>query len=50
MAELLGKRPTLTVIGIEPEKVDWEMKLTPTLKKAFPEFLEVIRQGYHAYL
>ncbi len=50
MAELLGKRPTLTVIGIEPEKFDWEMKLTPTLKKAFPEFLEVIRQEIYNIL
>ena len=50
MAELLGKRPTLTVIGIEPERVDWEMKLTPTLKKAFPEFLEVIRQEIYNIL
>ncbi|MFW6236459.1 MAG: NiFeSe hydrogenase maturation protease [Desulfovibrionales bacterium] len=44
MAELLGNRPTLTIIGIEPEKIDWSMELTPTLEKAYPKFLEAARR------
>ena len=40
MASLLGNRPGLTVIGIEPEKIDWGTEMTPTLKDRFPFFVE----------
>ncbi|MFP4517596.1 MAG: NiFeSe hydrogenase maturation protease, partial [Desulfovibrionales bacterium] len=50
MAELLGNRPTLTIIGIEPEKIDWSMELTPTLEKAYPKFLEAARREIRSQL
>ncbi|MFP4657349.1 MAG: NiFeSe hydrogenase maturation protease [Desulfonatronovibrionaceae bacterium] len=39
MADLLGNRPTLTVIGIEPEKIDWGMEMTGTLQNKFDAFV-----------
>ncbi len=44
MAGMRGHRPYLRVVGIEPEKIDWGMEMTPTLTKAFPGFLQVTRK------
>ena len=44
MAEMLGTRPLLTVIGIEPQSLGWDMEMTPVLKAAFPKFLEAARR------
>ncbi|MFW6005220.1 MAG: NiFeSe hydrogenase maturation protease [Desulfonatronovibrionaceae bacterium] len=40
MAELLGKKPNLTVLGIEPLEIQWEMGLTPEVQKHFPGFVQ----------
>jgi len=44
MTELMGHKPELHVIGVEPEKLDWDMEMTPTLQKLFPQYLEIVRQ------
>ena len=44
MAEMRGNRPYLRVVGIEPEKIDWGMDMTPTLAKAFPGYLDITRR------
>jgi len=44
MTELMGHKPELHVLGIEPKDLDWDMELTPTLKKLFPQYLEITRQ------
>jgi hydrogenase maturation protease len=41
MAELLGTKFRLTILGIEPEMVIWEMGLTHTLKNAFDGLVEM---------
>ncbi|MCA1742795.1 MAG: HyaD/HybD family hydrogenase maturation endopeptidase, partial [Desulfovibrionales bacterium] len=41
MAELMGKKPELTVLGIEPEQIAWEMGLTESLEKTFPDFVSL---------
>lgn len=43
MADIYGHRPTLKILGIEPEKIDWGTELTPTLQKAFPSYLKAAR-------
>ncbi|WP_045217443.1 NiFeSe hydrogenase maturation protease [Desulfonatronovibrio magnus] len=50
MAELLGSKPTLTVMGIEPQEIAWEMGMTPTLEKVFPDFVELTRREIHKIL
>jgi len=40
MAELLGRKTILTVLGIEPEEICWETGLSRTLEQAFPGFVE----------
>jgi hydrogenase maturation protease len=51
MAELLGNKPELTVIGIEPlELCVWKMEMTPPLQKAFPRYMDVVRKEIRAQL
>ncbi len=44
MAELLGNKPELLVLGIEPEKIDWGMEMTPTLTEIYPRYLAAARK------
>ncbi len=44
MARLRGHAPTLRIVGIEPEKIDWGTEMTETLTKAFPSFLKVAKK------
>ncbi len=44
MAEIYGNRPTLDILGIEPEKIDWGTDMTFTLQDAFPRFLAEARK------
>ena len=41
MAEMRGHRPSLKIVGIEPETIDWGTEMTPTLQKAFPDFVKI---------
>lgn len=51
MAELLGNKPSLIVIGIEPFTIsDWSMELSETLKPHYPRFLEAARREIRAML
>ncbi|OGR25087.1 MAG: hydrogenase [Desulfobacterales bacterium RIFOXYA12_FULL_46_15] len=50
MAQMRGHRPTLKVVGIEPEKINWGTELTPTLAKAFPDFVKAARKHIEALL
>ncbi len=43
MAQMSGHKPELIVLGIEPETIDWDTELTPTLKKAFPAYMQAAR-------
>jgi hydrogenase maturation protease len=44
MAEMRGHRPILKIVGIEPEKIDWGIEMTPTLVNAFPSFVNIARK------
>lgn len=44
MAQMRGHRPYLRVIGIEPKEINWGTELTPELKKALPDYLEITRK------
>ena len=50
MAAMRGHRPTLKVVGIEPEKINWGTEMTPTLTKAFPDFVKTARKHIEALL
>ena len=50
MAEMRGHRPTLKIVGIEPEKINWGTELTPTLAKAFPDFVKTARKHIEVLL
>lgn len=44
MAELLGNKPELVVLGIEPLTIsDWSMELSAPLQQAYPKFVAVVR-------
>lgn len=45
MAELLGNKPELIVIGLEPLTItEWSMELSAPIKAAYPGFLEAARR------
>ncbi|NLW80364.1 MAG: hydrogenase maturation protease [Desulfovibrionales bacterium] len=45
MAELLGNKPDLVVVGIEPLTINqWSMELSAPLQAAYPKFLEAARR------
>ena len=50
MAEMLGKRPKMRVVGIEPKTLTWNMELTPELEARMPAFLEAARQEIRRFL
>jgi len=51
MAALLGNRPQLTVLGIEPLCISqWSMELTLTLAAIYPHYLEAARREIRAIL
>ncbi|WP_462324219.1 NiFeSe hydrogenase maturation protease [Desulfoplanes sp.] len=51
MAELLGNKPELTVLGVEPlELYTWKMELTPPLQKVFPRYMDIVRREVRALL
>jgi len=51
MAELLGNKPEIMVIGIEPLTIsEWCMELSEPVKAAYPKFLEAARREIRALL
>ena len=50
MAKMRGHKPNLSVVGIEPDKIDWGTEMTPTLQKAFPSFVKTARKEIHDLL
>ena len=41
MAGMLGKRPKMIVLGVEPKLIDWQMGLTEPVQKVFARYLEL---------
>lgn len=51
MAELLGNKPELLVIGIEPVTIsEWSMVLSDAVQAQFPKFLEAARREIRTIL
>lgn len=51
MAELLGNKPELLVIGMEPLTIsDWSMELSEPVRAKYPTFLEAARREIRAIL
>lgn len=51
MAELLGNKPELMVVGIEPLTIsDWSMELSEPVKAKYPQYLEAARREIRALL
>lgn len=51
MAELLGNKPSLLVIGLEPLCIsDWSMDLSEPVRASYPRFLETARREIRSLL
>lgn len=51
MAKLLGSKPELLVMGMEPLSIsDWSMELSEPVRTAYPLFLEAVRREIRALL
>jgi len=42
LAELVGKTPETTIIGVEPKSLDMSMELSPEVRAKLPKIIEVI--------
>lgn len=51
MAELLGNKPKLLIMGMEPLTIsDWSMEMSAPVQAAYPQFLEAVRQEIRTLL
>lgn len=50
MSQMRGHRPTLKVVGIEPEKIDWGTEMTQTLQDKFPDFVKTAEKWVNLLL
>ncbi|MBI9110149.1 NiFeSe hydrogenase maturation protease [Maridesulfovibrio ferrireducens] len=51
MAEMVGKRPRMRVIGMEPKSyTEWGLEMTPEVQKTFPHFLDVSRKEVNRFI
>ncbi len=51
MADMLGKRPQMRVLGMEPKSyTDWAMEMTEPCKAVFPQFVEEARKQIRKFL
>jgi hydrogenase maturation protease len=50
LSELLGERIKVVFLGLEPEKTDWELNLSPSLQKVYADYLESVRHELRALL
>ena len=51
MAELLGNKPEIMVLGIEPLTIsEWSMEMSEPVKAKYPTFLEAARREIRALL
>jgi len=46
----MDKQPHVVVFGIEPERIDYGMELSPRVKAALPELVKIVRQKAAQYL
>ena len=44
MARMMGYSPQITVIGVEPKRLDWGTELSPEVEQRMPRLLELIRR------
>ena len=43
LMDIAGAKPgEIVIIGVEPEKIDWGMELSPKLKERMPKIVEII--------
>lgn len=41
---LPGEDPEIVVIGVEPEKIDWGLDLSPIVEASIPRVVEIVRR------
>ncbi|MFO8031832.1 MAG: hydrogenase maturation protease [Desulfohalobiaceae bacterium] len=44
LAQLMGQSIDVLLLGLEPERTDWDLQLSPALQQAYPGFLSQVRQ------
>lgn len=50
MAKMRGNKPKLNIIGIEPKKINWGLKMTPDIVKVFPSFIKIAKKHINKIL
>ncbi|MFW6388675.1 MAG: hydrogenase maturation protease, partial [Desulfohalobiaceae bacterium] len=44
LAQLMGQSIDVLLMGLEPERTEWNLQLSPALQRAYPHFLSQVRQ------
>jgi hydrogenase maturation protease len=44
------RRPEMIILGVEPERIDYGLELSPAVGGAFPEFVDTVRRTAAAFL
>lgn len=42
LAETMGKLPETVIFGIQPEKIDWDLSLSPAVRQKIPSLMELV--------
>lgn len=42
LAETMGNLPETVIFGIQPEKIDWDLNLSPVIEEKLPELMDLI--------
>lgn len=48
LAERMGARPEVILVGIEPERIRLSLELSPTIVDELPNLMEIVRRAAHA--
>jgi hydrogenase maturation protease len=44
LAQLMGQSIDVLLMGLEPDRTEWDLQLSPALQQAYPGFLSQVRQ------
>lgn len=50
MVNLMGYYPRVIVFGVEPQVIDWGLKLTPSIAEKLPRLTELVAQEIYSLL
>ena len=44
LRKVAGRTPEIVILGVEPEKIDWGLDLSPVVRRSVSRVVEIVRQ------